>query len=108
MGEREARVAKNEATSREINEKIEQAHLRSPDDYFRIVCECGQGDCTRVIAISIAEYEAVRSDARYFAVVSAHVMADVEDAIRETDRFTVVRKHEGRPAQIVENEDPRA
>jgi hypothetical protein len=108
MGEREERVAQNEATSRDINEKIEQVQAKSPDDYFRIVCECGQRDCTRVIAISVPEYEAVRSDARHFAVVSTHVMPDVEDVVRETDRFSVVCKHEGTPARVAEDEDPRS
>ena len=108
MGEREARVAQNEATSREINEQIEQAHPRSPDDYFRTVCECGRRDCTRVIAISVPEYEAVRSDARQFAVVRTHVIRDVEDVVRQTERFTVVRKHEGTPSEIAEEEDPRS
>jgi hypothetical protein len=44
MGEREARLAKNEAATREMNEQIEQAHPKSPNDYFRIVCECGTRD----------------------------------------------------------------
>lgn len=108
MSEREARVAKNETTSREINEKIEQAHARSPDDYFRILCECGRADCERVIAIAIPEYEELRSDARQFAVVRSHVMPDVEDVVRETERFTVVQKHEGTPARIAEEDDPRS
>lgn len=108
MGEREARLAQNEATTREMNEKIEQAHPRSPDDYFRIICECGKPDCTRVIAISMPEYEAVRSDARHFAVVRTHAMPDIEEVVRETERFEVVRKYEGTPAEIAEEEDPRS
>jgi hypothetical protein len=108
MSEREARVAKNEATARDMNEKIEQAHADSPDDYFRILCECGRSDCDRVIAIATPEYEALRSDAREFAVVSTHVMPDIEDVVRDTERYTVVRKHEGTPAEIAEEEDPRS
>lgn len=108
MGEREARLARNEAATREMNDQIEQAHTRSPDDYFRIICECGMPDCTRVIAISIPEYEALRSDARHFAVVKAHVIVDVEEVVRETERFTVTRKREGTPAEIAEEEDPRS
>ena len=108
MTEREARVAKNETTSREMNEQIEQAHPRSPDEYFRIFCECGRSECDRVIAIAIAEYEAIRSDARQFAVIRSHVMPDIEDVVRETERFTVVRKHEGTPAEVAEQEDPRS
>ncbi len=108
MTEREARVAKNEATSREMNEQIEQAHPRSPDEYFRIFCECGRSDCERVIAIAIAEYEAIRSDARQFAVIRSHVMPDIEDVVRDTERYAVVRKHEGTPAEVAEQEDPRS
>ena len=108
MNEREARVAHNETTSREMNEQIELAHIRSTDDYFRFLCECGKSDCTRLIAMSIPEYEALRSDARLFAVVTNHVMPDIEDVVQETDRFTVVRKHEGTPAQVAEDEDPRS
>jgi hypothetical protein len=108
MTDREARVAQNEATSREMNEKIERAHADSPEDYFRILCECGRSDCDRVVAISIPEYEALRSDAREFAVVRTHVIPDVEDIVRDTDRYTVVRKHEGTPAEIAEEEDPRS
>jgi hypothetical protein len=108
MTEREERVAKNEATSRELNEGIEQAHAGSPIDYFRIVCECGDLACERVIAISIPEYEAIRSDPLLFAVVPTHIMPDVEDLVRTTDRFSVVRKHEGVPAEIAEREDPRS
>jgi hypothetical protein len=108
VSDRKERVARNEATTREMNEQIEQAHRRSPDDYFRIICECGLSDCTRVIAIAGAEYEEIRSDARQFAVAKTHVMADVEEVVRETDRFTVVRKREGTPAEIAEDEDPRS
>lgn len=91
-----------------MNEDIEQAHARSPDQYFRIICECGRSDCTRVIAIAVPEYETVRSEGRHFAVVSTHVMPDVEDVIRETERFTVVCKREGTPAEIAEEKDPRS
>jgi hypothetical protein len=108
MGDRKARVAKNEAASRETNEKIEQAHPRSADDYFRILCECGRSDCERVIAITIPEYEELRSDQREFAVVRTHVMPDAEEVVRDTERFTVVRKHEGTPAEVAEETDPRS
>ena len=108
MSAREERVAQNEASSREMNEQLEQAHEDAPGDYFRIICECGNLGCTRVIAISIPEYEAVRSDARLFAVLPDHVMPDVEDVVRGTDRFVVVRKDDGTPAEIVEREDPRS
>jgi hypothetical protein len=108
MSEREARIARNEAFSREINEGIEDARPSTPGDYLRMVCECGRPDCSSLIAISIQEYEAVRADPRSFVVHHSHVTHDVEDAVRTTERFVVVRKREGTPATIAEEEDPRS
>jgi hypothetical protein len=108
MSEREERVAQNEAMSREINEGIEQGHQgAAPTDHVRMVCECGLENCDRLIAISIAEYEQVRTDPRQFAVVRDHVMKDIEGVVSETDRFVVVRKKEGIPAEVAVEEDPR-
>jgi hypothetical protein len=61
-----------------------------------------------VIAITIQEYEAVRADPRSFVVRHSHVSSDVEDAVRTTERFVVVRKREGTPATIAEEDDPRS
>jgi hypothetical protein len=108
VGGREERVARNESTSREINEGIELAHEGAvPTDHVRMVCECGQEQCDRLIAISIAEYERVRSDPRQFAVVRDHVMGDVERIVDETDRFVVVAKLKGTPTAVAIEEDPR-
>lgn len=109
MTGRDERVARNEATSREINEGIEQAHEgASSDQYVRMVCECGQDSCDRLIAITLPEYERVRSDASHFAVVVDHVIADVERVVDETDRFVVVAKREGTAAEVASEEDPRS
>jgi hypothetical protein len=108
MSEREARIARNEASSREINEGIENARPATPGNYVRMVCECGRPDCPRLIAISIQEYEAVRADPRTFAVYHSHVSPDVEEPVRTNERFVVVQKREGTPAAIAEEEDPRS
>ncbi len=109
MESREARVARNEAISREINEGIELSHSPEvPHDVIRMVCECGRPDCDRLMAITVGEYEAVRSDPRRFAVVQDHVMADVEFVVDENARFTVVEKREGGAAEVAEALDPRA
>lgn len=109
MESREERVARNEATSREINEGIQEAHDgAAPDDQVRIFCECGHRSCERVIAITMPEYERVRSDGRRFAVVRDHVIPDVEDIMEETDRYVVVVKRDGTPADVAVEEDPRS
>jgi hypothetical protein len=108
VSSQEERVARNESTTREINEEIERAHqAASTPDHVRIVCECGRLECDRVIAITIAEYEAVRADPRQFAVVRDHVMAEVERVVSETDRYAVVAKRPGTPAAVAIEEDPR-
>lgn len=109
MSEREERVARNETTSREINEGLELAHEGAPSDRFlRMVCECGRTSCDRMIAITVPEYEQVRKDARRFTVQRDHVVADVEVVVDETERFVVVVKREGTPADIASEEDPRS
>jgi hypothetical protein len=110
MDSQEERVAKNEATSREINEKIEDAHeekAQGRDEPVRMVCECGQEACDRILAITLDEYDQVRSDPRQFVVVRDHLIEDVDRIIHETDRFVLVAKREGTPAAVATDEDPR-
>jgi hypothetical protein len=102
-------VARNEAISREINEGIELSHSPEvPHDTIRMVCECGRPECDRLLAITVGEYEKVRSDPRRFVVVKDHVVDDVEFVVDQNDRFTVVQKREGEAAEVVEALDPRA
>jgi hypothetical protein len=108
MDEREARVARNESISREINEELEDAQASAgAPTFLRLVCECGQQQCDRLLALTIPEYEQIRDDPRRFAVAKEHVLPDVELIVRETERFTVVEKREGTPALVAEELDPR-
>ena len=108
MDDRKARVARNESISREINEGLEEAQAStSTERSLRLVCECGQPHCDRLLALTLREYEELRSDPRQFAVAKGHVIAEVELVVRETERFTVVQKREGTPAAVAEALDPR-
>jgi hypothetical protein len=101
-------VAKNETAARDINEQIEAAHDGSPPGrHVRIVRECGHATCERVVAITPDEYPHLRSDPRRFAVVREHVIADVERVLSEADRYVVVTKREGTPADVAIEEDRR-
>jgi hypothetical protein len=106
---REERVARNEATAREINEQVEQGHAGAPsDEHVRVLCECGRLECDRVLAMTIAEYETLRADPRHFAVAHDHVVSEAEQVVARTDRYVVVAKREGTPAAVAVEEDPRA
>ena len=112
MPERDERVARNEVIARRINEGIEvsqeEAHEDDPSEPFiRVLCECGRDSCDRVIAITLVEYERIRSSPLQFGLWRDHVIRDVERVVEATDRFVVVVKHEGVPAQISTAEDPR-
>ena len=109
MGFREERIAKNEAVVREINEEVEQSHESLPDSSFmHIVCECGYERCDEIIAVMKDEYERIRNDPRQFCVVEEHVTQDVEAIVEEDDRFVIVAKREGTPAEVAIRTDPRA
>jgi hypothetical protein len=113
MMSREERAARNQTIARDINEGIEQAHTQAGaslkgGEYVRVLCECGLTECDRVLAITLGEYESVRADPRRFAVAAGHQMAGVEAVVTRTDRYVVVAKREGTPAQIAIEQDPRA
>lgn len=108
MDFREERIAKNEAIVRQINEVIDQTHESLPDSSFmHIVCECGYERCDEIIAVMKDEYERTRSDPRQFCVVQEHVIPDVEAIVEENDRFILVAKREGTPAEVATRTDPR-
>jgi hypothetical protein len=108
VSSREERVARNETTTRQINEQIEQAHQEAPTEgHVRVLCECGQQECDRTIAMTLAEYESARADPRQFAVAHDHVLADVEQVLAETDRYALVAKREGTAAAVAVEENPR-
>ena len=108
MISREERMARNEVASREFNEEIEEAYQGEPSsNRLDIVCECALEMCDRPIDITMAEYRMVRSDLRQFAIVPEHLIGDIERIISENDRFAVVRKREGTPAEVAMEGNPR-
>jgi len=102
------RVAKNEATSRAINEGIEMAFDSDPQNAFIIfICECGLEECDRTLRITKAEYDRVRGDPRQFVIFRDNLMADVEQVVSEGDTFLVVARREGTPEDVAIRTDPR-
>jgi len=102
------RIARNEATFRQINEDIERGRDAEDDaTLIGFVCECGSADCARLIELTSAEYQAVRADPCRFAIVNGHEITAVEAVVERYDRYAVVRKLEG-SAEIVKETDPRA
>jgi hypothetical protein len=103
----QARIARNEATFRRINEDISRGRDRDDDTtLIGFVCECGKADCARLIEMTQSEYEDVRVDACQFAVVPGHEIPAVEHVVQRKDRFAVVRKNE-EAGVVAKATDPR-
>jgi hypothetical protein len=108
MSSREERMAKNEAATRKLNEEIEAAYEgASASNRFDMVCECALAMCDGSIDITMDEYRHVRMDPRQFAVVPEHFIGYIERIVYENDRFAVVAKREGVPADVARDENPR-
>ena len=108
MSLREERMARNEAASREINEKIEEAYQGEPRaNRIDIMCECARMTCDAAIDITLDEYEDVREDARQFVIFPEHFVGNIEWVVFENERFAVVAKREGVPADVARHENPR-
>ena len=108
MGFREDRIAENEAVVREINETIREAYQGEPAaNRIDIVCECARMTCDATIDITLDEYEDAREDARHFVISPGHFVGDIEWIVYENDRFAVVAKREGTPADVARDQNPR-
>ena len=109
MDERARRIGANEALFRHVNERILEVGERFGDDatVADFVCECGDASCAELVALTAAEYEAVRTSPDRFFVVPGHDIADVEDVVERHARYDVVEKHRGEPAAVAAATDPR-
>ena len=107
MDERERRMAQNEVLFREVNERVKDIAAKLGDDGgYEYFCECANKDCTFRVALSLADYEAIRRDPKQFVVLPKHYTPEIEDVVTEREGFWVVRKS-GDAGEYVEERDPR-
>jgi hypothetical protein len=106
---RKARVAKNEAQFRDINEHLEHGlrQVRHSPELQEFVCECGERDCEQLVSLTFEEYEAVRRDSRRFAIVPGHAKPDSERVVEHNDRYDVAEKI-GEAIEITDAADLRS
>jgi hypothetical protein len=105
---RAARIAKNEAVFREVNERIERTAQESKtSDRFGFVCECGLEDCLELVELSIFQYERVRANPLWFFVVEGHEIESVEDVVERMSDYNIVKK-QGVGQDVARVTDPRS
>jgi hypothetical protein len=101
------RAARNQRLFRQVNEQVKDVNrpfseaVAAPD----WVCECADTTCIERISLTIDEYEALRSDSRHFAVAPSpsHVFFEVENVVRQTERYWIVAKI-GTAAAVASND----
>jgi hypothetical protein len=104
------RLAQNEAMFRQANEEVEGAAARmgaSLGDTFGFFCECSNPTCTRMVEMTLAEYEALRAGATNFAVRPGHVESGVERVVESHPTYWIVRKSDAAAAEA-KRLDPRS
>ena len=91
---RQKRIANNETSFRDINERLEDGlrQVRHPPELLQFICECGDRSCESSVRLTFEEYEALRRDSRRFAVVPGHVFPETERVVARNERYEVVEK----------------
>jgi hypothetical protein len=110
MDPRETRLARNETLFREVNERIEEAggsSDRNDNHVYEFLCECSNADCALLLPLTIAEYEAVRSDPRQFIVAPGHELPEIETVVARDRLYEIVLKT-GEAAEFVTERAPRS
>ena len=84
-------VSKTGESPRALNDRIAllTRSLSQPrETLVEFVCECGHDDCDAALRLTLEEYDALRSDEGYLAVVPGHQPHDVE-LVAYTDRYVL-------------------
>jgi hypothetical protein len=107
--DRVRRIGLNEAVFREVNEQIERLEERFGGDRrtLDLICECGSAACAERIQLGRDEYERVRADPTYFAVVPGHEIDEVEKVVDRRDGYYVLSKREGTAERVARSTDTR-
>ena len=107
-----ARIGRNEALFRIVNEQINEFAPASGGT-FEIVCECGDVNCRKLLSVTPEEYARVRAEPAWFFVRAGHQIPEVEKVVETVESesalgtYFVVEKHEGVASLVAELTDPR-
>ena len=108
---RAARLARNEAVFRDLNEEIEQLsdrwEVRSDGREIAFVCECCSLECAEKVSLEREAYERVRENGARFVIGPEHHDPELEDVVERHPAHWIVQKHEGAPADRARRSDPR-
>lgn len=100
-------VARNEVLFRHVNERVADVNNEVDEGgLVDFICECGDSSCVQSIALTLLEYELVRSQPTHFALLPGHEGMGVETVVARNERFFTVEKHLSESA-VARETDPR-
>lgn len=110
MGERATRMGKNEALFRQVNERLREIgeSFSLVTERSDFVCECTHATCAEPIQMSLEDYERLRAQPEWFALRPGHEIVALERVVEQHDGYNIVEKHEGGPAELARDADPRS
>lgn len=85
-----------------LNKDFQVAHPELID----VICECVHMDCTELVSMTVAAYEALRRFPTRFVVKAGHEVPEGERIVSEAAEYIVVEKH-GCEAIYAVGGDPR-
>jgi hypothetical protein len=99
MGDsQEERIARNNVTFREANEKIRAKadEYDAPLERIPFLCECARPDCVEILRLTLDEYRKVRSNPAHFVAAIGHEEAEdpVGRVVSESNRYVIIEKAE--------------
>jgi hypothetical protein len=109
------RVAENQSTFREANERIEAAAAAmtaSELPTVPFICECPDPRCTAIARLTLDDYEVVRGHGEWFFAVPGHEVCsadgvEVARVVKRYETHTVLEKV-GAAGDVARRLDPRS
>lgn len=59
------------------------------------LCECNASRCTRIVELTLREYEEVRADEGRHLIAPGHPLADDEHVLVQSERYWVTERRRG-------------
>lgn len=107
------KVAENESAFRDANERVRRAAVSygfEPDQGVPFLCECSDPGCRAIVMLSLEEYEAVRTDSKWFLMLPGHEDSEAtnERIVADEEGYCIIEKTGRAGEEAARLDEPRA
>jgi hypothetical protein len=86
----ETQIRNRQHVFREVNDRIAEITVRHAEPASGFICECGEADCTSIIDLSLADYQALRAGGDFFVAAPGHCVVGIDRLVESRDGFDVL------------------